>query len=300
MRKLLVALLAVVSLVAVSAAAGKTTTTVTISKTGYNPTTVSITTGDEVIFKNTDTVAHTVALDSTSGVQCSATPPLAIPAGQSANCTFSSTGRFRFSDPASNKKAFRGTITVSPSLVSSLKATPKTVVYGAKSTLDGKLASGQSGQSVQIREQMCGETKSTAVATVTTTAAGAFSYQAQPVKKTTYTLNNKGATATIGVGVAPSLQLKKVGRHRFSVQVSAAQSFAGKIATFQRYRATLKRWVTVKRVTLKTSTAGTAPTMTTSARFGSRVRTGLRVRITLGSKQVAPCYAGGRSNTIRS
>ena len=174
MRKLLVPLLAVVALIAAGAAAGKTSTTVTISKTGYTPTAVSITVGDEVIFKNTDTVAHTVNFNATTGVSCSATPPLAIPAGQSANCTFSSAGRFRFSDPASNKKAFRGTITVSPSLVSSLKATPKTVVYGAKSTLDGKLASGQSGQAVQIRQQMCGETKSTAVATVTSTAAGAF------------------------------------------------------------------------------------------------------------------------------
>ena len=300
MRKLLVPLLAVVALIAAGAAAGKTSTTVTISKTGYTPTAVSITAGDEVIFKNTDTVAHTVQFNATTGVKCSATPPLAIPAGQSANCTFSSVGKFRFSDPASNKKAFRGTITVSPSLVSSLKATPKTVVYGAKSTLDGKLASGQSGQSVQIRQQMCGETKSTAVATVTSMAAGAFTYQAQPVKKTTYTLSNKGATASIGVGVAPKLQLSKVGRHRYSVTVSAAESFVSKVATFQRYRATLRRWVRVKRVTLKTSQAGTAPTMTTSAKFRSRVRTRLRVRITLGPKQVGSCYLAGRSNTIRS
>lgn len=300
MRKLLVPLFAVVSLVVAGAAAGKTTTTVTISKTGYTPTAVSITTGDVVVFKNTDTVAHTVSFNATTGVSCSAAVPLVIAAGQSASCTFSTAGKFRFSDPASNKKAFRGTITVSPSLVSSLKATPKTVVYGAKSTLDGKLASGQSGQSVQIREQMCGETKSTAVATVTTTAAGAFSYQAQPVKKTTYTLSNKGATASIGVGVAPSLHLKKVGRHRYSVKVSAAQSFVGKVATFQRHQATLKRWVRVKRVTLKTSTAGTAPTVITSAKFGSRIRTRLRVRITLGAKQVGSCYLAGRSNTIRS
>jgi plastocyanin len=300
MRKLLVPLLAVVFLAVAGAAAGKTSTTVTISKTGYKPTAVSITTGDEVIFKNTDTVAHTVKFNSTTGLNCSVTPPIAIPAGQSANCLFSSTGRFRFSDPASNKKAFRGTITVSPSLVSSLKATPKTVVYGAKSTLAGKLASGQSGQSVQIREQMCGEAKSTAVATVTTTAAGAFSYQAQPVKKTAYTLSNKGLTATINVGVAPKLKLSKVGRHRYSVQVSAAQTFVGKVATFQRYRSTLKRWVRVKRVTLKTSTAGTAPTMFTSAKFRSGIRTHLRVRISLGPKQVTPCYATGRSNTIRS
>jgi hypothetical protein len=147
---------------------------------------------------------------------------------------------------------------------------------------------------------MCGETKSTAVATVTSMAAGALTYQAQPVKKTTYTLSNKGATASIGVGVAPKLQLSKVGRHRYSVTVSAAESFVSKVATFQRYRATLKRWVRVKRVTLKTSQAGTAPTMTTSAKFRSRVRTRLRVRITLGPKQVGSCYLAGRSNTIRS
>jgi plastocyanin len=300
MRKLVVSILAVVSLVAVSAAAGKTTTTVTISKTGYNPTVVSIVAGDEVIFKNTDTVAHTVALSSTSGVHCSATPPLAIPAGQSANCTFSNPGKFRFSDPAINKKAFRGTINVTPSLVSSLKATPKNVVYGGKSTLDGKLASGQSGQSVQIRQQVCGETKSTTVATVTTTAAGAFTYEAQPVKKTTYTLNNKGATATIGVGVAPSMHLKKVARHRFGVKVTAAESFVSKVATFQRFRATLHRWVRVKRVTLKKSAAGTAPTVITSAKFRSRIRTGVRVRITLGPKQVGACYLAGHSNVIHS
>ena len=300
MRKLLVPLLAVVALIAAGAAAGKTSTTVTISKTGYQPTAVSITAGDEVVFKNTDTVAHTVNFNATTGVSCSATPPLAIPAGQSANCTFSSAGKFRFSDPASNKKAFRGTITVSPSLVSSLKATPKTVVYGAKSTLDGKLASGQSGQSVQIRQQMCGETKSTAVATVTSKAAGAFTYEAQPVKKTTYTLSNKGATASIGVGDAPKLQLSKVGRHRYSVKVSAAETFVGKVATFQRFRSTLHRWVRVKRVTLTTSKAGTAPTMITAAKFRSRIRTGLRVRISLGAKQVGSCYLAGRSNTIRS
>jgi plastocyanin len=299
MRKLLVLLVAAVALLAAGAAAGKTTKTVTISKTGYTPTAVSITTGDAVVFKNTDTVAHTVQFNSTTGVHCSASVPLAIAAGGSASCTFSNTGKFKFSDPANNKKAFRGTITVTASLVSSLTVKPKSVVYGGKSTLSGKLASGQSGQSVQIRAQACGETKSTLVATVTTTGGGAFSYQAQPSKRTVYTLSNKGLTANAGVSVTPSLLLSKVKRHHYRVQVTAAQSFVGKVATFQRYRATLKRWVRVKRVTLKTSAAGTAPTVTTSAKFRSRVKA-RRVRVSLGPKQAAPCYLAGHSNTIHS
>jgi hypothetical protein len=46
MRKLLVPLVAVAALATAGAAPGAATKTVTISKTGYAPTAVSITTGD--------------------------------------------------------------------------------------------------------------------------------------------------------------------------------------------------------------------------------------------------------------
>jgi len=299
MRKLLVPLLAVAMLAVAGAAAGGTSKTVTISHTGYSPTAVSIPTGDSVVFKNADTVAHTVDFNSTSGVQCSAAVPLAVAAGQSASCTFSNAGTYKFSDPASKKKAFRGTITVTLPLVSSLKAAPKTVLYGGKSTLSGKLASGQSGESVQIRAQACGENKSTLVATVTSTAGGAFSYAAQPAKKTTYTLSDKGLSASIGVGVKPVLRLSKVSRHHYSLSVTAAQSFVGKVATFQRFSSKHKRWVKVKNVVLKVGAIAAPPTVFSVAKFRSSVKA-KRVRASLGSKQAAPCYAAGHSNAIHS
>jgi hypothetical protein len=223
---------------------------------------------------------------------------VAIAAAQSATCTFSSAGKFKFSDAANAKKAFRGTVTVTPPLVSSFSVTPKAVVYGGKSTLSGKLASGQSGQAVKVQAQACGA--ATVVATVTTTTGGAFTYQAQPLKKTTYTLSNKGLTAGAAINVAPSLQLSKVTRHHYQLQVSAAQSFAGKLATFQRYRPKVKRWVKVKRVTLVAGAAATAPTVMSSATFRSGIRAHLKVRASLGPKQVGSCYLGGVSNTIRS
>ena len=303
MRKLLIPLVAVavLSLALAGAAAGKTSKTVTISKTGYTPTAVSIAVGDEVVFKNTDTVAHTVDFSSTAGVQCSAAVPLAIAAGQSANCTFSNAGKFRFSDPAINKKAFRGTVTVAAALVSSLGMKPKAVVYGAKATLSGKLASAQSGQSLQVLAQECGATKASKVATVTTTNGGAFSYSAQPSKRTAYSVSSKTLTSqALTVNVTPRMKLSKVRAHRYRLSVTAAQSFTGKVATFQRYRPALHRWVKVKRVTLRTSTAGTSPTVITKAKFRSGIRAGLRVRASLGARQVAPCYAAGHSNAIRS
>ena len=96
----------------------------------------------------------------------------------------------------------------------------------------------------------------------------------------------------------PKLQLKKVSRHHYSLQVLAAESFAGKLATFQRLTAT-KKWVKVKRVLLKANTTGVAPTVITSAKFGARVNA-KHVRVSLGSKQVGLCYAAGHSNSIHS
>ena len=91
-----------------------------------------------------------------------------------------------------------------------------------------------------------------------------------------------------------------IAKHRYTVSVSAAQSFAGKLATFQRYRSTTKLWVKVKRVLLKANTTGVAPTVITSAKFRSAIRARQLVRVVLGQKQVGACYLAGRSNTIRS
>jgi plastocyanin len=303
MRKLFLLLLAAGLLAAAGAAAATArtastaATTITITKNGYKPTSVSITVGDTVVFANDDTASHTVDFKSTTGMHCSVAVPLVIAAGQSASCTFSSTGNFRFSDATGKGKNFRGTITVGKPLVSSLTVTPKAVVYGGKSTLAGKLASGLAGQSVQVSEQACGATSSTPLTTVTTTTGGAFTFQAQPLKRTAYTLKNKNLTTTAAVGVKPRLRLSKVRSHRYRLRVFAAESFAGKVAAFQRYRKSSKRWQRVKRVTLKTDTSGKAPTVVSSVRFRSKVRA--KVRVVLPQKQVGVCYLPGRSNVVR-
>jgi plastocyanin len=308
MRKPLLFLLAVFVLAAAGAAAKQArsaaaaTQTVTITAAGYNPTSVSIAVADSVLFDNKDTVAHTVQFKQTTGLSCTVALPLVIAAGQSASCTFSSAGKFNFSDPAHNGSKFRGTVNVMTSPTSGpLTLAPKSVVYGNKSTLAGTLASAQSGQSVQIQGTECGTTTSKLLATVTSTTGGKFSYVAAPLKKTAYTAKVKSSTSPAATaGVQPRLQLKKVAKHHYSLQVLAAQSFAGKLATFQRYVSATKRWVNVKGVLLKANTTGAAPTVITSAKFRSSVRAKLRVRVTLGSKQVGPCYAAGNSNTIRS
>ena len=284
-----------------ASSAGTASQTVTISATGYNPTAVSLTVGDSVVFANTDTAAHTVQFKTSTGIQCSAALPLAVAAGQSASCTFSTAGKFTFSDPGHKGNKFRGTVTVASSPTSGpLTLAPKVVVYGAKSIVAGTLASAQSGQSVQIQGTECGTTTSKLLATVTSTTGGKFSYAATPLKKTAYTAKVKGsASPAASVGVQPHLHLKKVGKHHYSVQVLAAESFAGKLATFQRFVTATKRWVKAKRVLLRTNTTGVAPTVITSASVRSPVMA-KRVRVSLGPKQVGLCYAAAHSNTIHS
>lgn len=307
MRKLLLLLLAVTALAAGSTTADVARSTTTASKTvrithtGYKPTSVSITVGDTVVFTNADTAGHTVRFNPTTGIHCSGAIPLVIQPGQSASCTFQTAGKFNFSDPAQKGKIWRGTVTVTKAAALSLAAAPEIAVYGRKVTLSGALASQQAGESLQIFAQQCGEATSTRMATVTTTNGGAFSYQAQPLKNTTYTVKFKSLTSRgATVKVRPRLRLRKIAAQRYSLRVFAAQSFAGKYATFQRYRPVLRRWVAVKRVLLRPSAAGVAPTVIAAAKFRSRVKAGMRVRVVLGQRQVGSCYLTGRSNTIRS
>jgi plastocyanin len=307
MRKLLLLFLAVSSLAAASTAAemakpaAAATKTVNITHTGYKPTSVAIEVGDTVVFTNSDTVAHTVRFNPTTGIHCSRAIPLVLQPGQSASCTFSSAGTFNFSDPANKAKSFRGTVSVAKAPALSVSVVPGLVVYGRKMALSGTLASHQAGSSLQVLAQECGQSAPTRIATVTTTAGGAYSYQAQPLKNTVYTVKFKSSSSnSVTVKVRPRLRLGKIAPHRYSLRVFAAQSFAGKYASFQRYRLALRRWVTVKRVLLRANATGVAPTVMTSAKFRSRIKAGLRVRVILTQAQVGSCYLAGRSNTIRS
>ena len=306
MRKLLLLLLAVAALAAAWAAgqarpAAAAAKTVKITRTGYTPTSVSIALGDAVTFTNTDTVAHTVQFKTANGVHCTQATPLVLQPNHGANCTFSIAGRFTFTDPANKGKNFHGTVTVAKAAAVSLAAKPPFVVFGRKATLSGALGTQQSGQSVQVLAQQCGASTASPLANVSTGTGGAYTYQTQPLKQTVYTVKFKGSTSSgATVKVQPRLQLAKTARHRFKLTVFAAQSFAGKYATFQRYRTTLKRWVKVRRVLLQANSTGVAPTVITSAKFRSGLRARQRVRITLGAKQVGSCYLAGLSNAVRT
>jgi plastocyanin len=301
MRKLL--LLAVAALVVTVAPAAAKTVTIAITKAGYVPKSATIAAGDSVSFVNQDTVAHQVVLKPTTGVTCTANP-LVIQPGQTATCTFRTAGTYAFSDATIKKAAFKGTITVTAAGGGgpvTLQVTPTLLTYGGKVTLSGTLGSGQANQKVSIFAGECGSTTFKQVATATTTTGGSYTTTLQPLKSTTYEARSKSTrSAQSSVRVRPAVRLARTARRHFAVRVTAAQSFVGKVVVFQRYRATLRRWVRVRTVTLARTVPAVSPTVITTAAFRARVRSGLRVRVVVPAAQAAPCYAAARSNTVRS
>jgi plastocyanin len=302
MRRFLITAAALWALVFVGAAGAKTVT-VSITTNGYVPNAVTIAVGDTVRFTNNDTVVHQVTFKSTAGVTC-APNPLVIQPAQSGTCTFASPGTFTYSDPNVKGNTFRGTVTVTgqaPAETLTLTAKPRTLVYGGKVTLTGVLSNQKVGENVEVLATGCGQTAATKMTTVQTTTGGAYTAIVAPLTNTSYTVKVKNTSSqAVTVKVRPRLRLGKVALHRYSLRVLAAQSFAGKYGTFQRYNGALGRWANVKRVLLRANSTGIAPTVITSVSFRATVPSRSKVRVILSQLQVGSCYLPGRSNAILS
>jgi len=301
MRALLVLSVAVPALVVYGASAVAKTVTVTITKNGYVPKSVSLVPEDTVTFTNSDTVAHQVSFKTASGLTCTPNPLVLQPAA-SGSCVFHAAGSYSYSDPNTKGNTFRGSITVTaPPDSLTLTAKPLLLIFGGKVAGTGTVSTAKAGESVDVLAQPCGTSAAQKIATVQTTTGGIYSFTAPPLMNTVYTTKLRNASSTASTArVRPLMKLTRVAAHKYSLRVSAGVSFAGKYVGLQRYNGTTKRWVAVKVIPLKASKAGVAPTVVAVASFRSTVKTGLRIRATMAQAQVGTCYAAGLSNTIRA
>lgn len=290
MKRFLV--IAVAAPLLVLAPAFAATKAVDITSRGFTPNKVTIAFGDSVTWANKDTVAHQVVAD-----QAKFTSSPLIPPGQSYSYMFTKSGVFTYHDGVNARR--KGTVTVKDGI--SLTATPPTVTYGKATALGGNVSTAASGETVIVNAQECGKTGFTKIATVTSGAGGAWTYAAKPTLNTIYQADWKNTkSAQLTVKVAPGVVLKRIRSGRFSARVTAAQSFVGRFVVLQRFVVSRRVWKTVKRVTLRTVKAGTAPTMISSAGFSARVARRTRLRLLLTQAQAGACYGPARSGTVRA
>jgi plastocyanin len=281
-RKLLILLLSLVATLALAGAASAALTkTVSIKRTAFSPTTVSITAGDSVRWRNDDTRDHQVV--STTGTFAS---PVLRP-GRSYTFRFEVAGTYRYRDALN--PSVTGTVRVAgapPALT--LATTQPQIAYGTKVTLSGQINSKKAGENVQLTHQPYGQASPIVLATVVTGVDGTYAYTTSPKILTTYQATWKTATSLpVATAVAPTISFGRL--NGFVTRVYAGRSMARKQVQLQRLSA-FGQWVTIKRVTLD---------LNSRARFIAVLPLGAnRLRIAMSVNQAGAGYLGAFSREI--
>jgi plastocyanin len=268
------------------------TRTVDITRTGFVPDRLTIDAGDTVTWTNKDTTQHQVVADGGAFPSSAVLQP-----SQSYSYRFARSGNFSYRDGVNRNE--RGRITVREGVT--LATGTRVVRFGASATLSGTVSNGQAGENVTVHAQACGGATSTRLGSATSVANGAWSLAVKPTLNTVYEARWRNTTSSkVEVKVAPRTALVKLRARRFSARVTAASSFAGKYVVLQRYATARRRWVTVKRVVLRTAGAPVAGAITTRAGFASRLRRGTRLRLVLPQSQAGTCHAAAQSGMVRA
>jgi plastocyanin len=268
------------------------TKTVDITRLGFVPDRLTIDPGDTVTWTNKDSAQHQIVADQAA---FPASP--ALQANQTYSYRFVRSGTFSYRDGFARNE--RGRITVRDGV--SLAALPSIMRFGGSTTLSGAVSNAQAGENVTVEAQECGKPTAVRLGSVTTAANGAWSMAVKPTVNTTYQVRWKTtASSKLEVKVAPRVALVRLRAGRFSARVTANQSFVGKYVVLQRYSAARRRWLTLKRVVLRTAGAPVGGAITSRAGVTSRVPRRTRLRLVLPQPQAGTCYAAGQSATVRA
>jgi hypothetical protein len=267
MRKLffVMAVLAVVGIAPAFAQAAN----ITITKTGFVPSSVTIHPGESITWTNSDAVDHQV-----SSAKASLSSPV-MHTGQTYSFMFATAGTFSVTDLL-NKKVKSGTVSVKTAAAQtvSIATSSSSTNYNGSVTLTGVVSSHVANETVTIRGQSYGGTAFLKLADVKTAAGGGWTYTAHPTIRTVFDSKwGKYASPQITVGVRPLVSIRALSGNRFSAKVLAARSFAGKFVQLQRRSG--GQWVTLKRVRLGSTSAATLkaslPTGNSTLRFAFSV-----------------------------
>jgi plastocyanin len=242
MRRFIPIVVAGVALV-LAAPASTATSTVQIKSTGFVPASVTINQDDSVTWTNTDKTNHQVVANGGSFASAILGP------GKTYTHAFRAGGTFRYHDGL--HPSLKGTITVRGAPPSVTLATSVPVVkYGTQVTLSGAVSNKRTGETVTITALPFGQTTKQVIATLQTTANGAFTFNVTPQLNTTYQAQWKGSESSVVVQVQPLIKLPFVSRGGwFHFYVTAGESFAGRFVYLQRFTL-LHTWINVRKLQL--------------------------------------------------
>jgi plastocyanin len=281
MRRIFLLPLALIAALVVAAGAGADTKTVQIVKSGFVPTSTTVNVGDTVTWKNADTADHQVVANDGSF----ASPTMK--AGESFSYTFQKAGKTTYHDALAT--THKGTVTVNaPAANVTLSASLQSVVYGDSTAVSGAVTNQLTNEPVSLTSQPYGK-GTQSIATTTTQANGAFTFNVSPTIQTSYQAHWRTTNSpSVTVDVKPRVGFGRLGR-LFNVKVTSDLNYSGNYVVVQRKRA-FGSWTTAKRVFLNGSSRAT---------FAMRLAKGRSfLRVVLPQGQAGAGYVGNLSRQI--
>jgi plastocyanin len=243
MRRLMLLPLAALVL-AIAPASAAVTKTVQVTRTGFSPSSATVTQGDTVTFHNADTQNHQVVADDGTFASPVLTPD------QTYSVILSKTGTVKYHDGL--HATHKGSITVkAPPTDVSLTVSNATVVYGSSTTLTGAVSTKVAAQPVVLNAHASGKSAQQ-VETTTTGSDGSFSFAVAPTIQTVYQAQYLTTSSpAVTVSVAPRVGFGLSGRI-YTVKVTSDAGYGGHYTYVQRRDAT-GVWRNVKKVFLSSA-----------------------------------------------
>ena len=229
---------------ALAAAGSAATFTIQVRSNAFSPSSLTVSSGDKVTFKNVDRSDHQIVADDGSF----ASPILR--ANQSwTTAALTAAGTFRYHDAL--HPTLKGRLTVKgppPSVTLGLSA--PIVVYRSTVTLSGAVNNGAPNESVELTQQQWGQGSPTQVAIVKTGAGGTYSFTVTPTLYTTYVARWRNVvSAPVVVQVTPRVRLLSGGNGYMKATVDAPVQMWHKHVALQRL-SPFGQWVSVANLTL--------------------------------------------------
>jgi plastocyanin len=219
------------------------TVRVQIRSTGFVPSSLTITHGDSVTWRNVDKTDHQVVADNGSFAS-----PI-LHAGQSWTKSLSTAGTFRYHDALHPRLTAKVVVKGPPPSLSLALSLP-IVYFGTPITISGAVSSGAANQSVEIDQQPFGQAAPSQLAVVKTGTGGAFSFAVTPNLYTTYLAKWGSVTSgSVVAQVAPKLRLIPGGAGYMKATIATPVSLWHRHISLQRL-SPFGQWVNVANLTL--------------------------------------------------
>ena len=168
-----------------------------------------------------------------------------------------------------------------------------------RTVLLGTVPGAGANTDVAIEAKECGAPSYVVVERTRTNASGAFLVERWVMLRTSFRARAQGvASRAVTVQTRPGVRFEHEGGRRFNVWIVAFRFFDGRHGRLERFESARRRWVLVKRVTVRRQ-SNPGIYAQTGARFTARVSSGSLTRFVLPLDQARPCYLAGYSPLIR-